>query len=94
MLDRRARSETSPHAHLKDEADFMARPRPARSRRCRSSKPRAENETPGYTGVSQGDAHLVDMIKTIQSSPDWKSTAIVITYDEFVGAWRPRASAP
>ena len=46
-----------------------------------------ENEHPGYTGVSQGDAHLVDLIKTIQASPDWKSTAIVITYDEFGGAW-------
>ena len=46
-----------------------------------------ENEHPGYTGVSQGDAHLVDLIKTIQASPDWKSTAVVITYDEFGGAW-------
>jgi phospholipase C len=46
-----------------------------------------ENEHPGYTGVSQGDAHLVDLIKAVQASPDWKSTAIVITYDEFGGAW-------
>jgi len=46
-----------------------------------------ENEHPGYTGVAQGDMHLVDLVKQIQASPQWSSTAIVITYDEFGGSW-------
>ena len=74
--------------HLKDEADFMAAAKAGSLPAVSFVKPLGpENEHPGYTGVSQGDAHLVDLIKSIQASPDWKSTAIVITYDEFGGAW-------
>jgi phospholipase C len=74
--------------HLKDEADFrnaaMAGTLPAVS----FVKPLgAENEHPGYTGVNEGEQHLVDLVKAIQASPEWKSTAIVITYDEFGGSW-------
>jgi phospholipase C len=75
-------------AHLKDEADFLAAAKAGALPAVSFVKPLGpENEHPGYTGVNQGDAHLVDLIKTIQASPDWKSTAIVITYDEFGGAW-------
>ncbi|HKN40587.1 MAG TPA: alkaline phosphatase family protein, partial [Acidimicrobiia bacterium] len=75
-------------AHLKDEADFLAAAKAGSLPAVSFVKPLGpENEHPGYTGVSQGDAHLVDLIKAIQASPDWKSTAIVITYDEFGGAW-------
>jgi acid phosphatase len=75
-------------AHLKDEADFVAASKRGQLPAVSFVKPLGpENEHPGYTGVSQGDAHLVDLIKTIQTSPQWKSTAIVITYDEFGGSW-------
>src|SRR5207247_9160679 len=74
--------------HLKEEADFEAAAKAGSLPAVSFVKPLGpENEHPGYTGVSQGDAHLVDLIKAIQASPDWKSTAIVITYDEFGGAW-------
>ncbi|HEY4410976.1 MAG TPA: alkaline phosphatase family protein, partial [Acidimicrobiia bacterium] len=74
--------------HLKDEADFLAAAKAGSLPAVSFVKPLGpENEHPGYTGVSQGDAHLVDLIKAVQASPDWKSTAIVITYDEFGGAW-------
>ena len=75
-------------SHLKDEADFMNAAKAGTLPAVSFVKPLGpENEHPGYTGVSQGDTHLVDLIKAIQASPDWKSTAIVITYDEFGGAW-------
>jgi acid phosphatase len=46
-----------------------------------------ENEHPGYTDVASGDQHLVDLIKAIKASPDWSTTAIVVTYDEHGGFW-------
>ena len=74
--------------HLKDEADFLAAAKSGQLPAVSFVKPLGpENEHPGYTGVSQGDAHLVDLVKALQASPDWKSTAVVITYDEFGGAW-------
>jgi acid phosphatase len=74
--------------HLKDEADFAAAAKTGTLPAVSFVKPIGpENEHPGYTGVSQGDTHLVDLIKTIQASPQWSSTAIVITYDEFGGSW-------
>ena len=55
-----------------------------------------ENEHPGYTDVASGDHHLVDLIKAIKASPDWPTTAIVVTYDEHGGFWDhvPPPTAP
>jgi phospholipase C len=75
-------------AHLKDEADFLQAAKTGTLPAVSFVKPIGqENEHPGYTGVSQGDNHLVELIKAIKASPQWKSTAIVITYDEFGGSW-------
>jgi len=85
--------ETNPQrlAHLLDEQDFLI----AAKRGLPSVsfvKPLGpENEHPGYTGLSQGDRHLVELLKAIQASPQWKSTVVVITYDEFGGSWDPVA---
>ena len=47
-----------------------------------------ENEHPGYTSITAGEQHLVDLIKAIQADKqDWSSTLVVVTYDEFGGAW-------
>jgi len=46
-----------------------------------------ENEHPGYANTSSGDAHTAEMIEKIQKSPLWKSTVIVVTYDENGGMW-------
>jgi phospholipase C len=74
--------------HLKDEADFVAAAKAGTLPAVSFVKPIGpENEHPGYTGVHEGEEHLVDLIQAIQASPDWKSTAIVVTYDEFGGSW-------
>ncbi len=46
-----------------------------------------ENEHPGYASEHTGSDHLVDLIKAIESGPQARSTAIVVTYDEFGGQW-------
>ncbi|HEY4410987.1 MAG TPA: alkaline phosphatase family protein [Acidimicrobiia bacterium] len=83
--------ETNPQrlAHLLDEQDFLAAAKVGLANVSFVKPLGPENEHPGYTGVSQGDRHLVELIKAIQASPDWKSTVIVVTYDEFGGSWDP-----
>ena len=74
--------------HLKDEADFLAAVKAGTLPAVSFVKPLGEeNEHPGYTGVSQGDTHLVELLKALKASPDWATTAVVVTYDEFGGAW-------
>ena len=79
-------------AHLKDEAEFLAAAQGSTSA-CNLKpvsfvKPvGAENEHPGYTSEVNGSNHLVDLIKAIEGSKCAKSTLVVITYDEFGGAW-------
>jgi acid phosphatase len=76
-------------SHLKDERDLLADARAGRLPAVSFVKPVGlENEHPGYTSVTAGEQHLVDLIKAIRADKkDWPSTAIVVTYDEFGGAW-------
>jgi len=46
-----------------------------------------ENEHPGYTNVTTGSNHLVDLLKGIEGSACGKDTMVVVTYDEFGGQW-------
>jgi phospholipase C len=41
--------------------------------------------------ISEGDAWLGQLVSAVARSPDWKSTAIFITYDEGGGFWDPVA---
>lgn len=45
------------------------------------------NQHPGYANASDGDAHIARLVETLQSSPQWPNMVIVITYDEYGGAW-------
>jgi phospholipase C len=45
------------------------------------------NEHPGYADLAQGDQHAADLITMIMKSPNWKDTAIIVTYDENGGQW-------
>jgi acid phosphatase len=79
-------------AHLRDEADFVDAAR--RSVRHCKLKPvsfvkpiGAENEHPGYASVETGSDHLVDLLSAIEGSRCAKRTLVVVTYDEFGGAW-------
>ena len=46
-----------------------------------------ENEHPGYTSEVRGSDHLVELLKDIEGSACAKDTMVVVTYDEFGGAW-------
>jgi phospholipase C len=45
------------------------------------------NEHPGYASTLAGDRHMAEVIEKIRKSPMWKSTVIIVTYDEHGGLW-------
>src|SRR5258708_39274820 len=45
------------------------------------------NQHEGYANLDDGDAHIADVVAQLQASPQWKHMVIIITYDEFGGAW-------
>ena len=34
-----------------------------------------------------GDAHIAEVVRVLQKSPQWKNMAIIVTYDENGGYW-------
>jgi phospholipase C len=75
-------------AHLRDETEFIAAAKAGSLKPVSFVKPVGEeNEHPGYGSEHNGSDHLVDLIKAIESGPDAKNTAIIVTYDEFGGQW-------
>jgi phospholipase C len=75
-------------AHLKDETDFIASARAGTLPAVSFVKPLGEvNEHPGYTNVSSGEQHVEDLLNALRSNPEWKHTAVIITYDENGGFW-------
>ena len=44
-----------------------------------------ENEHPGYASESNGDSHLVELLKDIEGGACAKDTMVIVTYDEFGG---------
>jgi acid phosphatase len=45
------------------------------------------NQHAGYANVSDGDAHIADVIGELQKSPQWAHMLVVVTYDENGGFW-------
>jgi len=45
------------------------------------------NQHPGYANASDGDGHIADVVNKLQAGPQWANMVIVITYDEYGGAW-------
>jgi len=81
--------------HLRDEAEFIAAARAGKLPAVAFVKPLGEvNEHPGYTNVLSGEQHAEALINDIRNGPDWKSTAIIITYDENGGFWDHVAPPP
>jgi len=79
---------TPGRAHLQDEVNFIDAAKTGHLKAVSFVKPVGEeNEHPGYASEHNGSDHLVDLIKAIESGPQAKSTAIVVTYDEFGGQW-------
>ena len=75
-------------AHLKDEVEFIKAAKHGTLPQVSFVKPLGnENEHPGYSSEPNGSDHLVDLIRAIETGPEAGNTLIVVTYDEFGGAW-------
>jgi acid phosphatase len=82
------RTGEHPRDHLQDETAFYSAARAGTLPAVSFVKPYgAENEHPGYASTENGERHLVDLIRTVQSGPEAANTLIVVTYDEFGGQW-------
>jgi acid phosphatase len=80
-------------AHLQDELNFDQLAQSSDKKNC-NLKPVSfikpigeENEHPGYTGVTAGNSHLVDLLKSIEDTACAQDTMVIVTYDEFGGQW-------
>jgi acid phosphatase len=75
-------------AHLKDYGELVADIAAGRLPSVAFYKPQGNlNQHPGYATLSDGDAHIADLVAKLEAGPQWKNMVIVITYDEFGGAW-------
>jgi acid phosphatase len=75
-------------AHLKDYGDLLADIAAGRLPAVVFYKPQGNlNQHPGYASIAAGDAHIADVVAKLQAGPQWSRMVIVITYDEFGGAW-------
>jgi phospholipase C len=74
--------------HLKDEQDFIANAKSGNLPAVSFVKPLGpDNEHPGYATLARGQQHIADLVSDVQNGPNWKDTAIIITYDEHGGRW-------
>jgi acid phosphatase len=75
-------------AHLEDYNDLLADIAAGRLPAVAFYKPQGNlNQHPGYASVAEGDVHIADLVAKLRASPQWNHMVIVITYDEFGGAW-------
>jgi acid phosphatase len=74
--------------HLKDYDDLLADIAAGRLPAVAYYKPQGNlNQHAGYASVAEGDAHLASLVAKLRAGPQWSHMLIVITYDEFGGAW-------
>jgi acid phosphatase len=79
---------TAGRAHLQDETNFIAAAQAGTLPAVSFVKPLGpDNEHPGYADLLTGEQHLMALINDVRNGPNWKDTAIVITYDEHGGFW-------
>jgi len=75
-------------AHLKDYDDLIADSAKGRLPAVVFYKPQGNlNQHAGYATIADGDAHIADLVAKLRAGPQWSGMVIVITYDEFGGAW-------
>ncbi|WP_211453153.1 acid phosphatase [Collimonas antrihumi] len=84
-----ATGATERASHLKDfDASFLQDAAAGKLPAVAFYKPQGNlNQHPGYANVTDGDAHIADVIAKLQASPQWKHMLIVVTYDENGGFW-------
>ncbi len=75
-------------AHLKDYGELLAAVAAGRLPAVAFYKPQGNvNQHAGNASVAEGDAHIAELVAKLRASPQWSHMVIVITYDEFGGAW-------
>jgi len=75
-------------AHLKDYQDLVADIAAGRLPHVVFYKPQGNlNQHAGYASIADGDAHIADLVARLKAGAQWNHMVIVITYDEFGGAW-------
>ena len=75
-------------AHMKDYGQLLADAAAGRLPAVTFYKPQGNlNQHAGYASVAEGDAHIAGLVAKLRASPQWQHMVIVITYDEFGGAW-------
>lgn len=74
--------------HLLDAEDFLLGVEKGTLPQVAFYKPAGQfNEHPGYTDVLSGDQHIAGILNKIKTSPVWKKTVVIVTYDENGGFW-------
>jgi acid phosphatase len=74
--------------HLLDETEFIAAAQAGTLPAVSFVKPiGANNEHPGYADVITGENYTLGLIDEVRNGPNWKDTAIIVTYDENGGFW-------
>jgi len=75
-------------SHLQDYRDLEAAAAAGALPHVAFFKPQGNfNQHPGYASLAAGDRFIANLVKKLQAGPQWKNMVIVITYDEFGGAW-------
>ncbi len=71
-------------AHLRDfDSTFLADAAAGKLPSVTFYKPQGNlNQHAGYANLSDGDAHIAEVITKLQQSPKWNRMLIVVTYDE------------
>jgi phospholipase C len=74
--------------HLKDETEFLSAIKQGTLPAVSFYKPLGEfNLHPGYANITSGDAHITGILRAIENSPVWKSSVVIVTFDENGGYW-------
>ncbi len=74
--------------HLKDYEDFVKAIDSGTLPQVSFYKPVGRlNQHPSYTDLAQGDEHIDALLRRLRASPQWKSMAVIVTYDENGGYW-------
>ena len=74
--------------HLKDEKEFFVAIDNGTLPQVAFLKPAGRyTEHPAYTDVMSGDEHIAMILDRLRKSPQWRSMAVIITYDENGGFW-------
>ena len=74
--------------HLKDYRDLIADADAGKLPSVVFYKPEGQfNQHEGYADIDDGDKRISEIISKLRGTAQWKNMVIVVTYDEFGGAW-------